>query len=656
VCNENILHFIISRYTSFIPFYLLFYVLTFIRLRFSAVLRVDIHSSFFIPCIIMDLTYVEDYQEDEESDAELSEDEPRPKRRRKMKRTWIVKETFDSPAAAEKAVEEMKVWKKCSTKRTTQGETVYYRCAAGRYRKSECPAGIYLLYHSNSDDVSLYEADEEHQNHTTEPSRGLSMELKSFISKKYSEGITIPEKILSVIRSAGMPEPSKQQLNSFLTAIRSKKYGPPCMSAVEIRRWCEKHKNVPAELDEPFVLACHIHAESFVVEEQDLKIVISTRRLLSLARKSRMMQTDGSYKLVWQGYPIILVGTSDVNNTFHPFVLAILKGETEDDYAFAFEAIRQWDANWKPDMLLADGSDAITAAYMKVFGVPVVRIMCYFHVRHNCEKYLKTLGKKRDDLLADIEALQHCESTLTFEKASLLFCKKWKRHPDQRVKDFIHYFHEQWLIKYPCWYEGAARGLPSTNNGVEATNSWMKRSHTLRERLPVNQFLVKVFELVHSWSERRDPGCRNYVEFAETPSVPLRVWTQAYHWALANKRVVEMNDGAGGTAYFIGSSRLTKPLTLTLAKQYMKTEGKWTSFDTFKKEHYSIWRTTVTACLEDCECSCPFFLKQAMCKHVIGMQIRLKLCDAPQEAKNIPMGQKRKRGRPSKSKKALMLQ
>ena len=354
----------------------------------------------------MNLTCVEEFDEYEESEAELSEYEPRPKRRRKMKRKWSMKEKFDSAEAAEKAVEEMKIWSKCSTKNTSQGKTVYYRCTEGTFRKDgcpDCPAGVYLLYHSTSDDVSLYEADEGHANHTTEPSRGLSDAMKSFIREKYSEGITMPEKILCVIRNAGKPEPSKTQVCSFLATLKKEKYGPPCVSAAEIRRWCEAHRNEPTELDEPFVLAYHVHAESFVVEEQDLKIVVTTKRLLSLAKKSRMVQTDGTFKLVWQGYPVILAGTSDANNVFHPFALAVLKGETDEDYAFVFKALLEWDSEWKPDMLLADGADAITSAFVKVLGDPLVRIMCYFHMLQNCEKYLKPLKKCRGHLLSDIE-------------------------------------------------------------------------------------------------------------------------------------------------------------------------------------------------------------------------------------------------------------
>ena len=52
----------------------------------------------------------------------------------------------------------------------------------------------------------------------------------------------------------------------------------------------------------------------------------------------------------------------------------------------------------------------------------------------------------------------------------------------------------------------------------------------------------------------------------------------------------------------------------------------------------------------------PQFFKRVVCKHIIGVSIRLGLTQAPLEAKSVPLGQKRKRGRPSKEKPALVRQ
>ena len=53
---------------------------------------------------------------------------------------------------------------------------------------------------------------------------------------------------------------------------------------------------------------------------------------------------------------------------------------------------------------------------------------------------------------------------------------------------------------------------------------------------------------------------------------------------------------------------------------------------------------------------CPRFMKKNICKHTVGMEIWLGMCDAPAMAKTVPIGQKRKRGRPAKAKPALIRQ
>ena len=45
-----------------------------------------------------------------------------------------------------------------------------------------------------------------------------------------------------------------------------------------------------------------------------------------------------------------------------------------------------------------------------------------------------------------------------------------------------------------------------------------------------------------------------------------------------------------------------------------------------------------------------------MCSHIIILAVTLKLVEYPQASMQIPIGQNRKRGRPNKTKKALVRQ
>jgi uncharacterized Zn finger protein len=86
---------------------------------------------------------------------------------------------------------------------------------------------------------------------------------------------------------------------------------------------------------------------------------------------------------------------------------------------------------------------------------------------------------------------------------------------------------------------------------------------------------------------------------------------------------------------------------------------KWHSFDQYKVKAFNISRVLLpideTKWI-DGQCNCPAFFKKFMCKHIVGLAIRLNYCRPPPAAKNVKIGEKRRRGRPSKAKKALLIQ
>lgn len=45
-------------------------------------------------------------------------------------------------------------------------------------------------------------------------------------------------------------------------------------------------------------------------------------------------------------------------------------------------------------------------------------------------------------------------------------------------------------------------------------------------------------------------------------------------------------------------------------------------------------------------CSCPSFLKTYICKNILGVAEKAKIVASPPEAKDVSIGENRKRGRP----------
>jgi len=81
------------------------------------------------------------------------------------------------------------------------------------------------------------------------------------------------------------------------------------------------------------------------------------------------------------------------------------------------------------------------------------------------------------------------------------------------------------------------------------------------------------------------------------------------------------------------------------------------NFETYKKI-FSKWTVKLSKShtMYESSCDCSTYLKEYLCKHIVGLGMRFKLITVPPEAKTVPIGEKRKRGRPSKTKPAWMVQ
>jgi hypothetical protein len=75
---------------------------------------------------------------------------------------------------------------------------------------------------------------------------------------------------------------------------------------------------------------------------------------------------------------------------------------------------------------------------------------------------------------------------------------------DSDVDTFIDYFYQQWIAKNFNWFEGAYQGIPSTDNGLESNNKWIKEYETLRNRLSLSEFNNVALKCVSNWSKDRN--------------------------------------------------------------------------------------------------------------------------------------------------------
>lgn len=161
---------------------------------------------------------MEDFNETDSYDENNSASKTR--RRRQPNRVFINFEIFHSAEEAEENVISQNIWRKASVKNSLDGRQVHYRCSAGKYRANECPAGLYLLYHSNSNKVSMFLTESTHNNHFMEQVPDLDYDTKVFIKDKFEEGVQHLDTILTHMRRLNMKEPPKTKLISYIKQLR----------------------------------------------------------------------------------------------------------------------------------------------------------------------------------------------------------------------------------------------------------------------------------------------------------------------------------------------------------------------------------------------------------------------------------------------------
>ena len=253
----------------------------------------------------------------------------------------------------------------------------------------------------------------------------------------------------------------------------------------DLRSACADKSEPPTDIDEPYITKYHIPDSPRADSEFKFGFFITTKKLSGILDQATILHADGTYNLNWNGFPVLVTGTSDSDGHFHPAGLGVTYGETHLDYEFIFSALKEASPEFNPEVLVADNADAIHNAFDAVFGQKI-HVNCWAHVIDKAQKRIIGIKSKkiREAVIADIYALQLSKSEAEFLAGKKLWQKKWLNH--EATSDFAKYFSEQYLTRHCGWYEGAYLKCPSTNNCLEATNKWIKAPGTFRERLSLD--------------------------------------------------------------------------------------------------------------------------------------------------------------------------
>lgn len=170
--------------------------------------------------------------------------------------------------------------------------------------------------------------------HTCAPRSGLTKEVTHEIKRLRALGRT-PQQIWHEVGRASLQ--NKRQLYNYLARVKKEKN--PIAHLDDLVKWCRSlyHHPHDSEPHRPFVVEHCISAEG-----RTIRFLVSTPHLLEQTAMGNRLHTDGTYKLLYLGLPVIVVGTTDRNKRFILGGIAVCSGEREEDYEFVFEALKDY--------------------------------------------------------------------------------------------------------------------------------------------------------------------------------------------------------------------------------------------------------------------------------------------------------------------------
>lgn len=275
-----------------------------------------------------------------EPEGDTSVEELRKPRAQKRKRSWELVEKFEDEEdltaahkAALKYIKDAGQYSLHYSNDLKKGRKVYYRCNHAKRRGVQCNAGLYALYPDADNSVWIYKTTEEHSHEELPNKIPFNKEDRATMKALYEAG----DDSRRIWESYGRTVlQNKRQLSNLLATFRTETHGATQITVEDLRSWCEAHGRIPANENDLFVLDTDIDDDARTV-----RVLLSTKKLLGLAGQSRIVHADGTYKLMWQGFPLIVVGTTDANRKFVPTAFAICTGETTADYGFVFKGLQQ---------------------------------------------------------------------------------------------------------------------------------------------------------------------------------------------------------------------------------------------------------------------------------------------------------------------------
>lgn len=231
-----------------------------------------------------------------------------------LKFFWLPEREFENEQEFLEFLKIENTWAKGKKVNLNAGVKQYYRCNYVTQRaKKQCNSGIFTKseFHRTRSKIILYRKTSAHNHEElTEKSK----------SAKKDETEKIRKKITDMYASRLKPTTIRHQLRAMedipKDLYKEETYGKGKITMNQLAQFFEKHKEIPENQDDAFIVM-FARSKPGETNEKWFRYFVSTKRLLKNAINADILHADGTYKLNVQGYPVLVIGSTDAMRRFH---------------------------------------------------------------------------------------------------------------------------------------------------------------------------------------------------------------------------------------------------------------------------------------------------------------------------------------------------
>ena len=410
--------------------------------------------------------------------------------------------------------------------------------------------------------------------------------------------------------------------STFKSRMNAKAY-PRILTLSNMRDWILSHNTEPVgDEDTAFVLKSLVDGRAS--GEQYVALFITTKRLIGIAKQSKTLHTDATYKMTKNYYPVIVLGVSDAAQTFHPVGIVLTTKENSIGYTFALDSLLSALGGHKFDYLIADNSLSITAAFERE-KASLRRIkerkLCWYHV-HEAIKHAslssKIVGLTQRTPQQRAAAKSAIGSKIVFQAevihealtadhaASLtnLMIQKLSNSP-HTSQDFKNYFITNWANNAYSWHLHDLGKAETTNAGLESFNKQLKTHGKVRIEMRLGECLTEVCNYLSECSKRRN----DLVPYAYKPAI------------FATEAVLPETEKKAAKTFPITPVRVRLGESVAFLKDgnSFRTITEIPAAPTTSVTAYYHWRrnySRVSRYSHGYECTCVEYITKRICQHV----------------------------------------